>query len=148
MRPFPRLLACLIASGMPWCVGAADSAAAQLQVSARVLPHVRLEPVTPAATTVTVTAADVSNGYVDVAHRYTVRTNAPERVRLRFHPRAAYAQSVTIEGLGGAVPLRDEPVELSPAPGPQLSFSLRLRLAPGFAPGDYPTPVQVVAVVD
>ena len=148
MRPVLCLLACLIASGIPWAVSATDSAPAQLQVSARVVPHVRLEPLAPHSATVTVTAADVENGYLDVAHRYTVRTNAPERVRLRFQPRAAYAQSVTIQGFGGAVPLRDEPVELSPPPGRQLSFALRLRLPPGFAPGDYPSPVQVVALVD
>lgn len=148
MRPVLRLLACLIASGMPWAVSATDSATAQLQVSARVVPHVRLEPLAPDSATVTVTAADVANGYLDVAHRYTVRTNAPERVRLRFQPRAAYAQSVTIRGFGGAVPLRDEPVELSPPPGRELSFALHLRLPPGFAPGDYPSPVQVVALVD
>ena len=148
MRPVLCLLACLIASGTPWAVSAADSATAQVQVSARVVPHVRLEPLTPDSAIVTVTAADVENGYLDVAHRYTVRTNAEERVRLRFQPRAAYARSVTIEGFGGAVPLRDEPVELSPPPGRQLCFALRLRLPPGFAPGDYPSPVQVVALVD
>jgi len=113
-----------------------------------VLPHVRLDPLTPATPTVTVTAADVERGYVDIAHRYALRTNAAGRVRLRFLPLAAYAQSVTIEGFGAPVPLHDEPVELAPAPGREVAFDVRLRLAPGLEAGDYPAPVRVVAVVD
>jgi hypothetical protein len=148
VRAVPCLLACLITTGWAPAVAGAESALAPMQVSARVLPHVRLEQVEPVTTTVTLTAADVANGYVDVVQRYTLRTNAPERVRLRFQPRAAYARSVTIEGVGATVHLHDEPVEWSPAPDRDLSFALRLWLAPGLQPGDYPSPVQVVAVVD
>ena len=115
MRTVACLLAGLIATGVAPATALAESASARMQVSARVLPHVRL---------------------------------APERVRLRFQPRAAYARSITIEGFGAAVLLRDEPVELSLAPARDLSFTLRLWLAPGFEPGDYPSPVQVFAVVD
>jgi hypothetical protein len=148
VRTVACLLAGLIATGVAPATALAESASARMQVSARVLPHVRLEPVDHPTTSLTLTAADVANGYVDVAHRYTLRTNAPERVRLRFQPRAAYARSITIEGFGAAVLLRDEPVELSLAPARDLSFTLRLWLAPGFEPGDYPSPVQVFAVVD
>jgi hypothetical protein len=148
VRTVTCLLACLITTGLASAVAGAESASARMQASARVLPHVRLEPVQPVPVTVTLTAADVANGYVEVAHRYTLRSNVPDRVRLRFEPRAAYARSVTIEGFGAAVPLLDEPVELSPAPHRDLTFALRLWLVPGLQPGNYPAPVQVVAVVD
>ena len=148
MRTVPYLMACLLASWLPSAAAAESANMAQMQVSARVLSHVRLEPVGPVATSVTVTPADLEQGYVDVAHRYTVRTNAPERVRLRFQPQATCARSITIEGFGGAVPLRDEPVELSPRPGRELAFTVRLWLPAGVAPGECPWPVQVVAVVD
>jgi hypothetical protein len=148
VRTVPCLLACLITIGLSPAVAGAESASARIQVSARVVPHVRLEPVEPIASTITLTAADLEKGYVELAQRYILRTNAPERVRLRFQPRAAYARSVTIEGFGAAVPLRDEPVELSPAPARELAFALRLWLVPGLEPGAYPSPVQVVAVVD
>ena len=149
MRTVPYLMAWMLASWLHPAAAAESATTAQMPVAARVLPHVRLEPVDPVATTtVTVTPADLARGYVDVAHRYTVRTNAPERVRLRFQPQATCARSITIEGFGGAVPLRDESVELSPRPGRELSFTVRLWLPAGVAPGECPSPVQVVAVVD
>lgn len=141
--------ACLVALGLlPSLASGAESATARMSVSALVLPHARLETLAPATPTLTVTEADVANGYVRVAHRYTVRTNAPGRVRLRFEPRAAYAEAMTVEGFGAEVSLNDEAVELSPAPGGKVAFSVRLRLAPGFTPGEYPLPVHVLAIVD
>jgi hypothetical protein len=148
VRSLPCLLVWVIATALPMAATRADSVTARLQVSAQVLPHVRLEPLTPAVTSVRVTALDLQNGYVDVAQRYALRTNAPDRVRLQFLPRAQYARAVTIEGFGAAVQMQDEPVELSPVAGRDVAFEVRLWLAPGLEPGDYPAPIQVVAVVD
>lgn len=147
MRRVSSLLACLIATALPLADAAAGSVTAPLQVSVRVLPHVRLDPLAPVSTRLAVTAADVRRGYVDVVHRYALRTNAPDRVRLQFRPLASYAR-ITIEGLGPSVPLADEPVELSPSPGRDVAFQVRLWLGPDLEPGDYPAPVQVLAVVD
>ena len=147
MRGVPSLLACLIATALPLGGAGAESVTAPLQVSARVLPHIRLDPLAPVSARLTVTASDVRRGYVDVAHRYALRTNAPDRVRLQVRPLARYAR-VSIEGLGSSVPLADEPVELSPLPGRDVAFEVRLWLDPDLEPGDYPAPVQVLAVVD
>jgi hypothetical protein len=147
VRGVPSLLACLIATALPLAGAGAESVTAPLQVSARVLPHVRLDPLAPVSTRLTVTASDVRRGYVDVAHRYALRTNARDRVRLQFRPLASYAR-VTIEGLGSSVPLADEPVEVYPLPGREVAFQVRLWLGPDLGPGDYPAPVQVLAVVD
>lgn len=148
VRCLPCLLVWVIATALPMAAGRADSVTAGLQVSARVLPHVRLEPLAPAVTSVRVTALDLQNGYVDVAHRYALRTNAPDRVRLQFRPRAQYARAVTIEGFGADVQMQDEPVELSPVADGDVAFEVRLWLVPGLEPGEYPAPIQVVAVVD
>jgi hypothetical protein len=146
VRRVSSLLACLIATALP-LAGAAESFTAPLQVSVRVLPHVRLDPLAPVPTRLTVTAADVRRGYLDLVHRYALRTNAPDRVRLQFRPLASYAR-VTIEGLGSSVSLADEPVELSPLPGRDVAVQMRLWLEPDLEPGDYPAPVQDLAVVD
>ena len=147
MRTVRCVVACL-AGGLPSSLAGAEPVTARMSVSAQVLPHVSLEPVAPVTTFVTVTAADVENGYVDVAHHYTLRTNAPGRVRLRLQPQAAYAEEITVEGFGATVQLQGEAVELSPAPGRDIAFALRLWLLPGLAPGDYPAAVHVVALVD
>jgi hypothetical protein len=148
VRGLPWLLVWVIATALSMAAARAESVTARLQVSARVLPHVRLETLAPAVTSVRVTARDLQNGYVDVAHRYALRTNAPDRVRLQFRPRAKYARAVTIEGFGAAVRMQDEPVELSPVAGRDVAFEVRLWLVLGLEPGDYPAPIQVVAVVD
>ncbi|HEX6571268.1 MAG TPA: hypothetical protein VF055_04535 [Steroidobacteraceae bacterium] len=121
-------------------------ALARLAVAARVEAHVRLAPVESDGA-LTITDADLDRGYLDVTRRYALRTNAPDRVRLQVHPRVGYTTAVDIAGVGPTVRLQETSVELWPAAGRHVEFVFRLWLAPGLAPGQYPLPVHVAAVV-
>jgi hypothetical protein len=145
LRPAGYLLACLLA-GLPFGSQGADVALARFAVSARVDAHVRLAPVDSDGA-LTLTSADLDRGYLDVTRRYALRTNAPDRVRLQVHPRVGYTTAVDIAGVGRTVRLHETSVELWPATGHDLEFVFRLWLAPGLAPGQYPLPVHVAAVV-
>jgi hypothetical protein len=143
MRPGWLLLACLL--GFPPGSHGAD-VAAQIAVSARVLPHVRLEaPATP--NPVNVTQADLARGYVEVARHYRLSTNAPDRVLLQFNPRLGLAEAVDVEGFGPTLRLEDATLEVAPATAGDFELRFRLWLAPGVVPGDYPLPWQLAAVL-
>jgi hypothetical protein len=121
-----------------------DASATRLQVSATVLAHARLES---DEAPVRITAADVARGYVDVARRYGLRTNAPGRVVLQFQPRTGYTQAIDVDGFGPPLSITDAGLEVAPQPTREIHLSFRLWVPHDLPPGEYPWPVHVAAVV-
>jgi hypothetical protein len=143
-----RSVAVLLSTLLVFPVGSAwgDVASQRLPVSATVLPHARLvgagtEP------RVAVTPADVERGYVDVQHHYQLRTNVPDRVAIQIHPRVGLAAAVDVAGFDAAVRLVDTSLEVSAPARRELDVSFRLWLSPHVAPGEYPLPLQMAAIL-
>ena len=90
---------------------------------------------------VTISEQDVERGYVDLDPvAIGVQSNHPAGVRLRFVATSAQFAAVDVEGGGATVFL------VQPGRGLQrqkVSVRLRLRLAPGAAPGTIAYPVSV-----
>ena len=144
MRRFCMTLAALALLVPPGSV-LADGTTARMQVSAVVLPHARI--VRLDNPTVAVTRADTERGYVDVVRRYEVRSNAPDRLLLQFHPRLGMTQAVDILAFGGAVRMQDTTVEFAEPVRGVFEVAYRLWLAADVVPGDHTLPVEVVAAV-
>jgi hypothetical protein len=143
VRPAWLLLGCLL--GFP-PGSQGTEIATQMAVSARVLPHVRLEA--PAARdSIIVTPTDLTRGYVEVSRHYRLTSNAPDRVLLQVNPRLGLTQAIEIEGLGPTLRLVDTGVEIAPSLASDLDLTFRLWLAPGVGAGEYPLPLQLAAVV-
>jgi hypothetical protein len=137
------LLLALVAvacTGTAW----AGSTSAALQVSVVVLPHISLQQ---DSAPVDITAADIQRGYRDVARRYVLRTNAPERVMLQLNPRLGLTSGIDINGLQAPLHMDQASVEVSAPAGAEFTLLYRLWLGPAAAPGEYQLPVQVVASV-
>lgn len=128
------------------CTGTAraESTSATLQVSAVVLPHVRLQQDTAP---VVITAADIQRGYHDVARSFTLETNEPERVLLQLNPRLGLTEAVDIDGLSAPLRLADSTVEVSQSLARRFTLKYRLWLNAAAVPGNYALPVQVAAVL-
>lgn len=142
VRPAWLLLGCLL--GFPPGSQATD-VATPMTISARVLPHARLEgPTGPSA--ITLTSADLARGYVDVARRYRLSTNAPGRVVLLLNPRLGLTEAIDVAGFGPTLRMHDEGLEIA-ADAAEIDLSFRLWLRPGLAAGEYPLPLQLAAVV-
>jgi hypothetical protein len=124
----------------------ADVASAPLLVSAQVLAHARLVAA-EADAAFHVTPADIERGYVDVQRQYHVQTNAPGRVAVQIHPRVGLADAVEVAGFDGPLRLADTSLEVTAPQRRELDLSFRLWLNPGVAPGAYPLPLQLVAIV-
>ena len=122
----------------------AETATATLQVSAVVLPHVRLQQDTAP---VAITAADIQRGYRDVERRYTLETNEPERVLLQLNPRSGLTDSVDVAGLRAPLRMADSTIEISQPLARQFTLTYRLWLNAAAVPGSYALPVQVAAVL-
>lgn len=127
----------------PGMVRAATSSVT-LQVSAQVLPHAQLQADTAP---VTITAADVRRGYLDVARQYRMRTNAPDRVVLQLNPRVGLTDAIDVQGLQAPVRMGDVSLEIMPPRDREFTLRYRLWLSAGATPGDYPLPVQLAAFV-
>jgi hypothetical protein len=119
-------------------------AAVNLQVSARVLPHARLQADT---SPVSITAADVQRGYLDVSRHYRLQTNAPDRVVLQLNPRVGLTDSIDVEGFRAVLHLQDSSLEILQPLAREFMLNYRLWLRAGALPGEYPLPVQVAALV-
>ena len=143
MRVVTSVLVCLLL-GFPLGSHGDDVSPTRLQVSATVLPRVTLDSTQGP---ITITTADVARGYVDVARRLALRTNAPGRVVLRFQPLTGYTQAVDVDGFGPTLRLADTEVEIVPPGTGALELSYRLWLEDGLSPGEYPWPVHVAAAV-
>jgi len=143
-----RCVAVLLSGLLVFPLGSAraDVASAPLQVSAQVLPHVRLLAADADADFL-VTPADVERGYVDVQRHYQLRTNAPERVAVQIHPRVGLAEAIDIAGFDGPLRLLDSSLEVTAPERRELDLSFRLWLNPAVTPGTYPLPLQLAASV-
>jgi hypothetical protein len=122
----------------------AEMAAANLQVSAQVLPHARLQADT---SPVSITAADVQRGYLYVSRHYRLQTNAPDRVVLQLNPRVGLTDSIEVEGFRALVRMQDTSLEITQPLARQFTLNYRLWLSAGANPGRYAMPVQLAAIV-
>ena len=122
----------------------AETASPNLQVSVRVLPHVRLQADT---SPVSISAADVRRGYRDVSRHYQLRTNAPDRVLLQLNPRVGLTDSIDIDGFQAPLRMTDSSVEISQPFACEFTVNYRLWLSAGAMPGEYALPVQVAALL-
>jgi hypothetical protein len=120
----------------------ADSVTATLQVSAVVLPHARLQA-DPAP--VAITATDVQRGYRDVSRRYSLKTNAPDRIVLQLNPRLGLTDAVEVGGLRAPLHMEESGLEVIQPLATEFTLTYRLWLKPNVPPGEYELPVQVVA---
>ncbi len=123
-----------------------DVASDTIQVSARVLPHARLDS-QDTATTLRITPADLERGYVEVTQHYSLRTNAPDRVALRLQTRLDYAGSIEVAGFGAVWELLDDPIELAPPARDAFDLTFRVWLSPQLGAGEYAPPWDVAVVV-
>ena len=142
MRSVWRLLAFVAALHLG--TARAEKVAANLQVSVQVLPHAQLQ--TDAAP-VSITAADVQRGYLDVSRHYQLKTNAPDRVTLQLNPRIGLTDSIDIQGLQTPVSMGDMSIETMQPLAREFTLNYRLWLSAGALPGDYALPVQVVVLL-
>jgi hypothetical protein len=142
MRSGWRILA-LVAVACPG-TARAESTSATLQVSAVVLPHVRLQQ---DSAPIDITAADVLRGYRDVARHYTVETNEFERVLLQLNPRLGLTDRVDITGLLAPLQMMDASLEVAQPLAREFTLTYRLWLNSAAQPGSYQLPVQVAAVL-
>lgn len=140
------LAALVILAVTPQWTAAAD-ARAQFTVSAYVAPRVSLEVVSQPAV-LSLSAADVARGYVDVTAVYRVQNNDPAGYLVRLEPRVGLARAIEVSGLATDVVVRDGDVEvLQPAAlrAREIALSFRMRLDAAAVPGQYPLPVRVSA---
>ena len=137
------LLLALVAALHPGTAGA-ETASANLQVSAQVLPHARLQADT---SPVSITAADVQRGYLDVSRHYQLKTNAPDRVVLQLNPRVGLTDSIEVEGFQALVRMQDTSLEITQPLAREFTLNYRLWLSAGAMPGEYALPVQVAALI-
>jgi hypothetical protein len=117
---------------------------ANLQVSARVLPHARLQA---DASPVSITAADVQRGYLDVSRHYRLQTNAPDRVVLQLNPRVGLTESIDIDGFQAPLRMTDSSLEIIQPLAGEFTVHYRLWLSAVAMPGEYEIPVQVAALL-
>jgi hypothetical protein len=122
----------------------AEMAPANLRVSVQVLPHARLQS---DASLVSISAADVQRGYLDVSRHYQLQTNAPDRVVLQLNPRVGLTDSIDIDGFQAPLQMRDSSLEITQPFAREFTVNYRLWLSAGALPGEYALPVQVAAIV-
>lgn len=122
----------------------AEIASANLQVSVQVLPHARLQADT---SPVSITAADVRRGYLDVSRHYQLKTNAPDRVVLQLNPRVGLTDSIDIEGFHAPLHMGDSSIEITQPLAREFTLNYRLWLSAGAMPGEYALPVQLAALL-
>lgn len=139
----PWLLLALVAA-LHLGTARAETASANLQVSAQVLPHARLQS-DPAP--VSITAADVRRGYLDVSRHYQLKTNAPDRVVLQLNPRVGLTDSIDIDGFQAPLHMRDSSLEITQPFAREFTVNYRLWLGTDAIPGEYALPVQVAALI-
>jgi hypothetical protein len=117
---------------------------ANLQVSVQVLPHARLQD---DASPVSITAADVQRGYLDVSRHYQLQTNAPDRIVLQLNPRVGLTDSIDIAGFQAPLRMGDSSLEITQPLAREFTLNYRLWLSAGAMPGEYALPVQVAALI-
>ncbi len=139
----PWLLLALVAA-LHLGTARAETVSANLQVSVQVLPHARLQA---DASPVSITAADVERGYLDVSRHYELKTNALDRVVLQLNPRVGLTDSIDVEGFQALVHMQDSSLEITQPLAREFTLNYRLWLSAGAMPGEYALPVQVAALL-
>jgi len=122
----------------------AEMASANLQVSVQVLPQAQLQV---DAAPVSISAADIQRGYLDVSRHYRLQTNAPDRVVLQLNPRLGLTDSIEIDGFQAPLHMTDSSLEITQPFAGEFTVNYRLWLSAGAMSGDYALPVQVAALV-
>ena len=122
----------------------AEIASANLQVSVQVLPHARLQA---DASPVSITAADVQRGYLDVSRHYQLQSNAPDRVVLQLNPLVGLTDAIDVDGFQTPLHMRDSSLEITQPFAREFTVNYRLWLSAGAMPGEYALPVQVAALI-
>lgn len=141
------LLLLSLAPGKARAVTAAESS--QMRISATVDPYVRLE-VLQQQPSLTITAADIQRGYVDVAAgtRLRTRTNDHNGVLVNFDSRSNLFERVSVAGIGGTAEIGSGGGSIRAAyEGPESTaeVSYRFYLAQGAQSGNHPWPLEISA---
>lgn len=139
-----------LATGCATQAEAAGSITQSITVTARVAPWVKLN-FEYQQMQLTVTAADVARGYVEVsaASRFTVTTNNRAGYNLNFQPHADIFRSVAISGLGVSMEIGaggGTVIQSGAESGilrTLLELGYRFYLADGVRPGSYSWPLSV-----
>jgi len=157
MVAFPnrRVLMALLSLAWPaalllgWGCVHAESSQGLLAVRAVVARHAEVHIAQPAS--ITVTAADVARGYLDLPApmQVVVRGNMREGYCLLFERSGDEVGDVQVRGLGQPLVVgANEAMSERPAPGAgywreQLSLQLRIALAPQAVPGEHAWPLRI-----
>lgn len=115
-----------------------------IPVSATVVAHAGIMALEGAAP-VTITAADLARGYVDVDRRYRLRSNSSRGLLLQLYPRVGLARRIDVSGLPSSLAIGDTNVEVLRPANEELQLRFRLWLEPLAAPGEYPLPLHLAA---
>lgn len=142
----PCLAALALLAAVPMTTHGADVRAI-FSVSATVPARANLETISQ-PTALAVSGEDVALGYVDVAAVYRVRNNDPAGYLLQFMPVAGIARQVQVRGLGCALVLGEDAVEVH-RPGDSfeqdVALEFRFVLEQGARPGTFNWPVRLTA---
>lgn len=126
----------------------AEQGQGRFSVAVTVPARVTLEVIEQPAE-LSLTAQDVARGYKDVSARYLVRHNDRHGYLLQIAPRVGVTNHVEIRGLGAALVLRRDVIEIH-QPGKEFlqEFELEFRfmLDGVIAPGIIELPLHVAAV--
>lgn len=99
--------------------------------------------------TVTLSAADVARGWLQVDAPMLVRSNVPEGYALVFQQHGAAIAEVQVLGMGAPLVLAGgEAIAARPAAGTgywtdRVTLRFRFALQPGTQPGELPWPLQM-----
>ena len=118
---------------------------ASFRVSAQVVARTWIESVDEPAT-VTLTSADVLQGYKVLDVHYRVHAFGTTRYLLNIAPRTGLADWVHIDGLGAPVKLGQSDLAVlqqAPTNVSELRLRLRLELRPGLPAGSYSMPLRL-----
>ncbi|MDP1610657.1 MAG: hypothetical protein Q8M11_06340 [Sulfuritalea sp.] len=144
------LAACAVATNQP---AEAAGNKAQVAVSATVLRHVSARSMT-APHSVSISAADIGRGYVDVPVPSTleIRSNSPSGYLLAFGSQAEFASGIEVHGVGGGASfgrfggvlnVRTEGRGMQTIP---VELNFRILLSENARPGTYPWPIQITVL--
>lgn len=129
---------------------AADTGSATLAVSANVVRHASVRLLS-AAQTVSIAAADIARGYVDIPapSRLEIRSNSPNGYLIAIESAAGYARGTEVRGLGdtvsfgpfgGVVNVKADGAGMRLIP---VELHFRVLLSDAARPGIHPWPLQL-----
>lgn len=140
---------CCTAAALLACLpSAAEAADGMLRVAATVVRRTSVGIDPPGS--LTVSAADVARGWLQVDTPMLVRSNVPEGYALVFQQHGAAIGEVQVLGMGAPVVLvpGGEAIAARPAAGTgywteRVTLRFRFALQPGTQPGELPWPLQI-----